>query len=167
MEGVYYEDELKNLPVEEPQDEEQTVSLGKPYLNIADLNRGDPEREMTLLEWLDYLSSEYNMEELLGVLSYYVDLGWISEEVRSKLISYIRGFETKKKNKSLSEIQMGDKEYDLGNENDGEESSNKEMDRQANLKEHMKSLLFIFRILKDKVPKKILEQMSERVGSSE
>ncbi|KXB06994.1 hypothetical protein AKJ51_02335 [candidate division MSBL1 archaeon SCGC-AAA382A20] len=168
MEDVYYEDELTEAPKEEPADEEEktSVELGKPYLKTSDLNKGDPEKEVALLEWLNYLSSEYEMGELVEVLSYYVDLGWISEKVRSELVSYIRAFGDTKTEPSFSKIQMGDKDYQLEEKRAEDESYlEDESGGKTKFKEHMKSLLFIFKILKDKIPEEIYDKISKKIES--
>lgn len=168
MEQVYYEDELSSgqrkeprETLEEPDDKEKSPSLGKPFLKISHLKKGNPENELILLEWLDFLFSKKGMEGFIETLSYYVDLGWIQKEVRSYLISYARGMMKEKGDKNLTKVQMGTKKYSIGKKsevNGPNGSKNQGIER----KDHIRSLVYILEILKEKIPEETYERILER-----
>ncbi|MFA5101912.1 MAG: FlaD/FlaE family flagellar protein [Candidatus Thermoplasmatota archaeon] len=52
---------------------------------------GDPESIVVIMKWLQYLVDRTGKNALAGALGYYVDVGWISEDVRLDLINYSKG----------------------------------------------------------------------------
>ncbi len=57
------------------------------------LNRipNDAERIMILLRWIEFMIERVGYDGLEDVLDYYVDVGWISEEVMLTILRYARG----------------------------------------------------------------------------
>ena len=51
----------------------------------------DPESVVVLMKWLQYLVDKVGKNHLPDILSYYVDIGWISDDVRLDLIKYSKG----------------------------------------------------------------------------
>lgn len=51
----------------------------------------NPESIVVIMKWLQYLVDRIGKENLADVLGYYVDIGWISEDVRFDLINYSKG----------------------------------------------------------------------------
>jgi archaellum component FlaD/FlaE len=51
----------------------------------------DPESIVVIMKWLQYLVERLGKNNLPDVLGYYVDIGWISDDVRLDLISYSKG----------------------------------------------------------------------------
>jgi archaellum component FlaD/FlaE len=51
----------------------------------------DPESIVVIMKWLQYLVDKIGKNNLPDVLGYYVDIGWISDDVRLDLISYSKG----------------------------------------------------------------------------
>jgi archaellum component FlaD/FlaE len=51
----------------------------------------DPESIVVIMKWLQYLVEKIGKSNLPDVLGYYVDIGWISDDVRLDLISYSKG----------------------------------------------------------------------------
>jgi len=51
----------------------------------------DPESIVVIMKWLQYLVEKIGKNNLPDVLGYYVDIGWISDDVRLDLISYSKG----------------------------------------------------------------------------
>jgi len=51
----------------------------------------DPESVVVLMKWLQYLVDKLGKDNLPDVLSYYVDIDWISDDVRLDLIKYSKG----------------------------------------------------------------------------
>jgi len=78
----------------------------------------DPESVVVLMKWLQYLVDKLGKNNLPDILGYYVDVDWISDDVRLDLIKYSKG---------ITDIKEGAKKG------------------MANLstKDHIQSLLFI------------------------
>jgi archaellum component FlaD/FlaE len=51
----------------------------------------DPESIVVIMKWLQYLVDRIGKNNLANVLGYYVDIGWISDDVRLDLIDYSKG----------------------------------------------------------------------------
>lgn len=58
-----------------------------PYLD----NR--PETSIILLNWLEFLMEKAGRNNLVDILEYYIEIGWISEEVSSKMIDFANGID--------------------------------------------------------------------------
>ncbi len=171
----YYEDELSEIEEEETENTtnqektEKRLDIEKPYLRISDLKKGNLEKEIPILEWLEYLLSKKEMDGLIEVLSYYIDLGWLSKKSRNYLISYARGFDKSGKKSVFSEIQMSDEGYKLSKEGQGEvEETEKRKNNSLTPKDHIKSLYYIVQIIKEKISeeeyKRITEKVEKRLG---
>ncbi len=66
-------------------DDENGVRL--PYLD----NR--PETSIVLLNWIEFLMEKVGRNNLFDVLEYYIEIGWISEEVSAKMMAYANGID--------------------------------------------------------------------------
>ena len=55
--------------------------------------RGDPMSIVVLLNWIEFLMERVGRNNLMDALDYYVDIGWVSEDVRSKIMAYARGID--------------------------------------------------------------------------
>jgi archaellum component FlaD/FlaE len=51
----------------------------------------DPESIVVIMKWLQYLVDKIGKNNLPDILGYYVDIGWISDNVRLDLIDYSKG----------------------------------------------------------------------------
>jgi len=51
----------------------------------------DPESIVVIMKWLQYLVDKAGKNNLPDVLDYYVDISWISDDVRYDLLSYSKG----------------------------------------------------------------------------
>ena len=51
----------------------------------------DPESIVVIMKWLQYLVDKTGKNNLPDTLGYYVDIGWISDNVRLDLIGYSKG----------------------------------------------------------------------------
>ena len=51
----------------------------------------DPESIVVLMKWLQYLVDKLGKNNLQDILGYYVDIDWISDDVRLDLIKYSKG----------------------------------------------------------------------------
>ncbi len=66
-------------------DDEQGVRLY--YLD----NR--PETSIILLNWIEFLMEKVGRNNLFDVLEYYIEIGWISEDVSSMMMAYASGID--------------------------------------------------------------------------
>ncbi|HEC81516.1 MAG TPA: hypothetical protein ENI42_03710 [Thermoplasmatales archaeon] len=51
----------------------------------------DPESIVVVMKWLQYLVDKVGKSRVPEVLNYYVDVGWITEEAKMKLLEYCEG----------------------------------------------------------------------------
>lgn len=51
------------------------------------------ETSIIILNWIEFLLEKVGRNNLAEVLEYYIDIGWISEEVCSKMIAYANGID--------------------------------------------------------------------------
>jgi len=51
----------------------------------------DPESIVIVMKWLSYLVERISKHNLPDILGYYVDIGWISDDVRLDLLNYSKG----------------------------------------------------------------------------
>jgi len=51
----------------------------------------DPEGVVIVMKWLQYLVDRAGKENISKVLDYYVDIGWITDDVKVKLLEYCEG----------------------------------------------------------------------------
>ncbi|WP_266075063.1 FlaD/FlaE family flagellar protein [Haladaptatus caseinilyticus] len=61
----------------------------KPYLSLLPSRYG---AEVIVFEWLDFLIEKAGFENTANALSYYEDVGWLSEPACDALQSYMFGF---------------------------------------------------------------------------
>ncbi|MHC1592956.1 MAG: FlaD/FlaE family flagellar protein [Methermicoccaceae archaeon] len=52
-----------------------------------------PSNVVLLLTWIEFLMERVGRNNLVDALDYYVEIGWISEEVASTMLSYARGLD--------------------------------------------------------------------------
>ena len=63
-----------------------------PLVRLENL-RTDPTSVVVLLNWIEFLMERVGRNNLMDALDYYVDIGWISEDVRSEVMAYARGID--------------------------------------------------------------------------
>ena len=52
-----------------------------------------PETSIILLNWIEFLMEKVGRNNLFDVLEYYMEIGWISEDVGSKMMAYASGID--------------------------------------------------------------------------
>jgi archaellum component FlaD/FlaE len=114
----------------------------KDKMNVHPLNwvSSDPNSVVVLMKWLQFLIDKVGKENLIDVLDYYVDVGWISEKIISNLIDYSEGITEDSKipeKKKLSDLQA---------------------------KDHIQSLLFIQRLKGEKQDKYFVERIERQLS---
>lgn len=55
--------------------------------------KGDPTSVVVLLNWIEFLMERVGRNNLMDALDYYMDIGWISEDVMSEIMAYARGID--------------------------------------------------------------------------
>lgn len=70
---------------EKPKEKDPLVRL--------DAIRKDPTSVVVLLNWIEFLMERVGRNNLMDALDYYVDIGWISDNVRSEIMAYARGID--------------------------------------------------------------------------
>lgn len=72
----------------------------------------NPESVVVLMKWLQYLVDRVGKNNLLEVLNYYVDIGWLSDNMVMTLMEYAKGITNEKSDKTqsrkLSDLQSSD-----------------------------------------------------------
>lgn len=106
----------------------------------------DPESVVVLMKWLQYLVDKLGKNHLPDVLGYYVDIDWISDDVRLDIIKYSKGITDENKRKQA--------------ENGA-----------ANLstKDHIQSLLFIQKLKGNQLDERFIwkiDREMEKMGKS-
>lgn len=99
----------------------------------------DPKSIIVLMNWLQYLIDRCGHENLSNILDYYVDVEWISDEVKISLLDYSQGI--------TSDIKP----------------ANKQSDKQIVLlpsKDHIQSFLFIQKLKGKEFDKHFIERIS-------
>ncbi len=79
------------IQVQEPVNEVLTKD-GYPIVRLDSI-KGDPMSVVVLLNWIEFLMERVGRNNLMDALDYYVDIGWISEDVRSEIMAYARGID--------------------------------------------------------------------------
>ncbi|MFO7967864.1 MAG: FlaD/FlaE family flagellar protein [Archaeoglobaceae archaeon] len=64
-------------------------SSSSPYLK--DIPK-DLISDVIALKWMDYLVNTFGIKRMADILDFYVDIGWISKNVKDLLINYSRGY---------------------------------------------------------------------------
>ncbi len=84
-------EEERGIQVQEPVNEVITKD-GYPIVRLDSI-KGDPMSVVVLLNWIEFLMERVGRNNLMDALDYYVDIGWISEDVRSEIMAYARGID--------------------------------------------------------------------------
>jgi archaellum component FlaD/FlaE len=73
----------------------------------------DPEHIIVLFKWLQYLIDKIGNEQLPTILSYYVDIDWISKNVYTDLLRYAKGitFEGDEKTKPYHPLSLTTRDH--------------------------------------------------------
>ncbi len=66
------------------------ISNNLPMLEIINNN---PETSIVLLNWVEFLMEKVGRNNLMDVLDYYTEIGWIGDNVSSKILSYASGID--------------------------------------------------------------------------
>nr|WP_321496436.1 FlaD/FlaE family flagellar protein [uncultured Methanolobus sp.] len=80
---------------EETEIESENAPAAKKSLPLVRLEfiKADPTSVVVLLNWIEFLMERVGRNNLMDALDYYVDIGWISEDVMSEIMAYARGID--------------------------------------------------------------------------
>jgi len=156
------------LPTEiQPPPQQVQVSQLAPLPRVARLTEigADPMCWVALLRWIEFLLERVKRDQLSSLLSHYVKIGWISDGIRSQIISEIRGIkptptmvsglEASKTTKD-GDVVMAYQKETLRTE---EAQIRAEDDWKLTIDDHLKSLIFIERIRGTEISKDKLEEL--------
>lgn len=115
-----------------------------------------------VMRWIEFLFERVTRDKISLVLDYYVDVGWISEDVKSEIMSYARG-------------EMQDVTKYMGHEEVREEvfrdlppptaaPYKKVEDWRLSADDHLKSLLFVQKIAGLEVDKDRLNSLEQNIS---
>jgi flagellar protein FlaD len=71
----------------------------------------DPESIVVSMKWLQYLVDSVGKINLPDILGYYVDINWITDDVRLDLIEYSKGIATKSDDNTKKISNMSTKDH--------------------------------------------------------
>ncbi|MCL7410603.1 MAG: flagella protein [Methanosarcinaceae archaeon] len=77
---------------ENEQVSEVKTQNGHSIIRLDSIKR-DPMSVVVLLNWIEFLMERVGRNNLMDALDYYVDIEWISENVRSEIMAYARGID--------------------------------------------------------------------------
>ncbi|MGB3907154.1 MAG: FlaD/FlaE family flagellar protein [Methanomethylovorans sp.] len=80
------------LPGESNTNDQEKLQGKNPLVRL-DVLRKDPTSVVVLLNWIEFLMERVGRNNLMDALDYYVDIGWISDNVRSDIMAYARGID--------------------------------------------------------------------------
>ncbi len=117
-------------------------SVSGPYLKKL---RRDYISDILVLKWLDYLVTTFGIKRMAELLDFYVDIGWISREVKEFMINCSRGY-------TLRDMQFGNEDM---------------MDSMPTLRDHMKSLIFISKLSGEEIKIEDIEKALREIEELE
>ena len=120
-----------------------------------------------ILRWLEFLLQRVKREKIPPLFDYYIDINWISEDIKNCLLTFMRG-----EVPDIVSYEPDEEQFDEVVEN-----LNKDYDWQAHInpknadewrlsaEDHLKSYLFIQRILGNEIDLKVLNQIERELES--
>jgi len=108
-------------------------------INLEPLTKipNDPESIIVLMKWLQYLIDRCGRPNLPGLLDYYVDIGWISDEAKINIMDYSNGITEEITKSGTNELQA---------------------------KDHIQSLLFIQKIKGKQIDKHFIDRIESEIS---
>jgi len=108
-------------------------------INLEPLTKipNDPESIVVLMKWLQYLIDRCGRPNLPGILDYYVDIGWISEEAKINIMDYSNGITEEITKTGTTELQA---------------------------KDHIQSLLFIQKIKGKQIDRHFIDRIESEIS---
>ncbi len=134
---------------------------GKPLLTYI---KKDYYTVVLLMRWIEFLFEHVKRDKITLLLDYYVDIGWISKEVKSEIMAYARG-EVQDVTKYFPEEEIeAEIETPAGTIKAPEPKVYKKVDDwRLSAEDHLKSLLFIMKIAGIEVNKDRLNSLEQEI----
>lgn len=85
-------DGLSAAEDEQHEEQKNPVKTSIPMVRLECI-KADPTSVVVLLNWIEFLMERVGRNNLMDALDYYVDIGWISEDVMSEIMAYARGID--------------------------------------------------------------------------
>lgn len=117
---------------------------------------------VTVMRWIEFLFERVTRDKISLVLDYYVDVGWISEDVKSEIMSYARG-EIQDVTKYLPSEEGGEDLFQ-GLPAPTAAPYKKVEDWRLSADDHLKSLMFIQKIAGLEVDKDRLNSLELNIS---
>ncbi|UCE81046.1 MAG: hypothetical protein JSV94_01010 [Methanobacteriota archaeon] len=115
-----------------------------------------------VMRWIEFLFERVPRDRISLVLDYYVDVGWISEDVKSEIMSYARG-EMQDVNKYMEYEEAREEVFkDLPTPDAA--TYKKVEDWRLTADDHLKSLLFIQKIAGFEIDKDRLNSLEQNIS---
>ena len=117
-----------------------------------------------LMRWIEFLFERVKRDKITLLLDYYVDIGWISKEVKSEIMAYARG-EVQDVTKYFPEEELeAEIETPAGTIRAPKPRIYKKVeDWRLSAEDHLKSLLFIMKIAGVEVNKDRLNSLEQEI----
>lgn len=117
-----------------------------------------------LMRWIEFLFERVKRDKITLLLDYYVDIGWISKEVKSEIMAYARG-EIQDVTKYFPEEEIeAEIETPAGTIKAPKPKIYKKVeDWRLSAEDHLKSLLFIMKIAGKEVNKDKLNSLEQEI----
>jgi flagellar protein FlaD len=117
---------------------------------------------VTVMRWIEFLFERVTRDKISLVLDYYVDIGWISEDAKSEIMSYARG-EIQDVTKYLPSEEVGEDLFQ-GLPAPTAAPYKKVEDWRLSADDHLKSLMFIQKIAGLEVDKDRLNSLELNIS---
>lgn len=92
---IVAEEAVKSQVVDGKQHIDKTTTKAEENTSAIRLVKLDnnPMTAIVLLNWIEFLMERVGRNNLMEALDYYIDIGWISENVRNEVLAYARGID--------------------------------------------------------------------------
>jgi flagellar protein FlaD len=148
----------RSAPAPEEQCYEPAVPKRRRY-TIEKLEEGYLTRAL-VMRWIEFLFERLKRNRISPVLEYYHEIGWISEEVKTQIMSYARG--------EHQDVTSYEPEDHLMDSPGGDGLLQKEFksidDWRLSAEDHLRSLLFLEMIAGRKVDKDKLNSLEQEIA---
>lgn len=142
-------------------EEHREKQFGRPILTYI---KRDYYTIVLLMRWVEFLFERVKRDKITLLLDYYVDIGWISKEVKSEIMAYARG-EVQDVTKYFPEEEIeAEIEMPEGTIKAPRPRMYKKVeDWRLSAEDHLKSLLFIMKIAGIEVNKDKLNSLEQEI----
>ncbi len=174
--------EIPNIPMETPAEKLQEKTQEYVPERKAPMKKEEPELPkpsegpilkhikkdyytiVLLMRWIEFLFERVKRDKITLLLDYYVDIGWISKEVKSEIMAYARG-EVQDVTKYFPEEEIeAEIETPAGTIRAPKPRVYKKVeDWRLSAEDHLKSLLFIMKIAGIEVNKDKLNSLEQEI----